>query len=287
MRYCDLHCDLLNKITHADEWIFTRDQKKYQITPDGIIGGVFLQTFAVFASNQQAKMSLFYKKQKLFQTLKRYLSTFGVQAVLSVENGAFLEGNLENIAEFSKLGVKMLTLTWNGGNALGGSHHQEWGLTEFGEQAVEELAFYGILPDVSHLSEQGFWRTAEIMQAAHKPFVASHSCTRALCNHTRNLTDAQIRAIAQNGGVVGVNFYPDFLGCYSPEQHMAHILKVGGEDCVSVGSDFDGIDRGYYKDPQEAEKGLESRLKKEGFTARQREKALKSNALRVLGMAKG
>ncbi|MBQ9081029.1 MAG: membrane dipeptidase, partial [Clostridia bacterium] len=205
------------------------------------------------------------------------------RATLSVENGAFLEERIENVEKLARAGVKMLTLTWNGGNALGGSHGQKEGLTVFGREVVQALAEYKILPDVSHLSERAFYEVSEIMRLQGKPFVASHSNAYAICPHTRNLTDTQIRAVADLGGVIGVNFYPPFLGKGSPAEHIAYIIRQGGEDTVAIGSDFDGIGYGYYKNCKKAHAFLERDLKKAGLSLRQIEKVLYKNALRVLG----
>lgn len=281
MRYCDLHCDLLHKLNDFNEWISNKEE--YQVTPEDLFGGVLLQTFAVFAPNKNANMAYFEQKRLIFEQIKSYLRTRNVMAVLSVENAAFTEGKLENIRALSRAGVKSVGLVWNETNALGGAHGNREGLTAFGESAVEEILFCGMLPDVSHLSDAGFDVVERIAKRLHKPFVATHSVARTLCAHSRNLTDGQIRAVAKSGGVTGVHFYPPFLGARSPAEHIAYLIRKGGEESVAVGSDFDGMKNGYYSCVADAAMRLEDDLKKAGVTPRQTELVLQKNALRVFG----
>lgn len=280
MRYADLHCDLLSKINSSDDW--TKDNLRFHLTPDGVSSGIFLQTFAVFANNNDATMSVFYKKYDLFCRIRKKLEFSGMVCVFSVENGAFLEGEIANVKRMEKCGVRFLTLTWNGGNALSGAHDTGGGLTGFGKEICERL-FAGrkILPDVSHLSDKGIEEVCAMAKDCGGTVVATHSGSRALCNHSRNLTDGQIRKIADSGGVVGVPFYLPFLGGYAPAAHAAHIIKVGGEGCAAIGSDFDGMDKSYYPDPVAAAKNMQRSLEKVGLSARQIEKVLQKNALRV------
>lgn len=283
MRYADLHCDLLRKLKTPHDW--SCDPFKFHLTSDTLSSGVFLQTFAVFAPNQEATMSEFYEKYDLFRALQKRAELSGVVCVFSVENGAFLEKNIENVEKLENCGVKFLTLVWNGGNALGGAHDgTDRGLTPFGKEVCERLFAGGkILPDVSHLSDKGIEAVDEMAKLYGAPYVATHSGARALCGHSRNLTDGQIRAIADAGGVIGVPFYPPFLGDFSPANHAAHIVNVGGEDCAAIGSDFDGVERSCYKNPCEAAEALETALRSVGFSPRQTEKILQKNALRVIG----
>ncbi len=168
-----------------------------------------------------------------------------IGAVFTVEGAAALGGNLNNIALFSEFGVKAVTLTWNGENEIGSgamapSPH---GLTAFGREAVRRLEESGIVLDVSHASDALFYDVAKL---AHGPLIATHSNSRSLCCHPRNLTDDQFKVIRSTGGLVGLNFYPDFL-CESGKAsrkdilaHAEHFLSLGGEDTLAIGSDFDG-----------------------------------------------
>lgn len=177
-----------------------------------------------------------------------------LSAVLTIEDAVSLDGKLERLDGYAGMGVKMVALLWNHENSLGypnspDSAKHALGLKPFGLEAVERMEELGIAVDVSHLSEGGFW---DVVRVGRKPFIASHSCARALRDHPRNLTDEQLRAVADRGGVVGVNFYAAFLhDREGPEknaataediaQHLLHMKKVAGADILALGSDFDGI----------------------------------------------
>ena len=129
-----------------------------------------------------------------------------ISALLTVEDGACVEGKPERLQTMYDMGVRLLTLTWNYVNCFGHPNspdpaRHKLGLTQFGREAVQEMNRLGMVVDVSHLSEGGFWDVAEESKA---PFVASHSCARALCDHSRNLTDRQLRALGDAGGVCGI-----------------------------------------------------------------------------------
>ncbi len=166
--------------------------------------------------------------------------------LLTVENGAVLGWDLGRGEALCRAGVVRLTLTWNGKNPLVAGEQGEGGLTALGREAVRELERWGIVVDVSHLKEQGFW---ELMGETDRPVVASHSNARALCPHPRNLTDEQARELAGRGGLVGLNYYSPFLradglqaGWEDVYRHAAHFLDLGLEDRLALGSDFDGAD---------------------------------------------
>jgi len=172
-----------------------------------------------------------------------------MSAVLTVEEGGVLQGNLDRLQVLYDEGVRMMTLTWNYENELGWPNGQAGGLKQKGFEAVEEMTRLGILPDVSHLSDTGFYDLAKTIKG---PFVASHSNARALARCSRNLTDDMIRIIGQHGGVIGLNFYPPFLEeadiedhCRSTLEglvkHAKHMMNIGGSEIVGLGTDFDGI----------------------------------------------
>lgn len=174
-------------------------------------------------------------------------------AVLVVENSDALEGSLNILRLLHQIGVRSITLTHNPSSwAAAGNAEARCGggLTCFGVRLVEEMNRLGMLVDVSHISERGFYDTLEV---SSRPVIASHSSCAALCKHPRNLTDAQIRDLAQQGGVVGITFVPCFVDpawtpapeCAQPtvEQvldHIDHAVAAGGIDHVAIGSDFDG-----------------------------------------------
>lgn len=171
-------------------------------------------------------------------------------ALLTMEDGTPVGNSLEKLQHFYNRGIRLITLTWNYENEIGYPNSNDpgvmaSGLKSFGFQALEEMNRLGIIVDVSHLSDGGFWDVAKHTQ---KPFIASHSNARSITVHPRNLTDSMITAIAEKGGVIGLNFCPDFLGTDGKSsiahmlQHIQHIYQVGGEDVLALGTDFDGIE---------------------------------------------
>lgn len=163
-------------------------------------------------------------------------------AFLTVEGGSALLGDIRRVDMLKSLGVSLITLTWNGENELGGGADTHTGLTDVGKKIIKRMEEVGILADVSHLCDESF---ADFLEVAEKPFVASHSCSRAICPHRRNLTDAQFIAIQERQGLVGINFYVNFLsdkkaGLTDVVRHADHFLSLGGEKCLALGSDYDG-----------------------------------------------
>ena len=169
------------------------------------------------------------------------------KVIMSVEGGSAAAGSLDNIRTMYDDGVRLMTLTWNIENeiACGVKSEKKGGLTQFGEAAVKLMNELDMIVDVSHLSDEGFYHVAQV---AKKPFVASHSCSRALCAHPRNLTDDMFAVVRDVGGMVGINFSRGFLRDDSNAtiddilRHTEHFLSLGGENVVCMGSDFDGTD---------------------------------------------
>ena len=174
-----------------------------------------------------------------------------ISSILTIEDGVELEGRMERLETVYRDGVRMIALTWNFENCLAFPNspdpelHTKKGLKPFGFEAMERMNELGIIVDVSHLSEAGFY---DVAHHSKKPFAASHSCCRALTEHPRNLTDDQLRTIGNTGSVVGINFYDLFLGTkpgYTSIEdiirHMVYAKNKAGIDSVALGSDFDGI----------------------------------------------
>ncbi len=171
----------------------------------------------------------------------------GVAAgLLSIEGADVIEGRIEMLGVFHRLGVRMVGLVHSLRNQLAdgvADRRTGGGLSELGVQAVEELDRLRMIIDVSHINDEGFW---DVLDHAKHPVVASHSNSRAVCSHPRNMTDEMIVALAENGGVMGMNFAPSFV---HPEKatlqgvvdHIDHIVGLVGPDHVGLGSDFDGI----------------------------------------------
>jgi len=134
-----------------------------------------------------------------------------IAALMGLEGGHAIENSLEKLDSLYRLGVRYMTLTWNNGNDWAGSstdRERHGGLTSFGRQVVGRMNQLGMLVDVSHVSDATF---RDVLATTTRLVIASHSSCRALAHHPRNLSDEQLRAIARNGGVVGINFYPVFL----------------------------------------------------------------------------
>lgn len=167
-------------------------------------------------------------------------------AFLSVEGAELLDCDLHKLEEARAMGVRAVNLTWNHANALSGSNAEESdrGLSEQGRAFVRRMEALGMLVDVSHLSDRGFWDVAELCAG---PFFASHSNSRAVFSAPRNLTDGQFTAIIEHHGVAGLNMYSDFLG-EDPDvetvlAHLEHFLALGGGKNISMGGDWDGISK--------------------------------------------
>ncbi len=214
-----------------------------------------------------------------------------ISAFLTIEEGGILEGNMSRLECLYNEGARLMTLLWNYENCIGYPNSRdrnvmEKGLKPFGIEVVQRMNELGMIVDVSHMSDGGFWDT---LKYSEKPVVASHSNARVLCNHPRNLSDDMIRALAKQGGVIGVNTYPYFVhpsGKASMElmaDHIAHIYQVGGEDVIGIGTDFDGYDEGesdFHHIGQMKE--FYDVVRKRGFTERQMEKIWFRNILRVI-----
>lgn len=151
------------------------------------------------------------------------------------------------LKQIAEAGARILTLTWNNASKISGSCVDEpyRGLSELGKGFVKNCAALGVLVDVSHLSEAGFWDVAAISRMLNTPFIASHSNSKTLCDNPRNLTDTQYKAIARSGGVVGVCLHSAFLNNTETSTisdviaHILHFLELD-ENAVGLGTDFDG-----------------------------------------------
>jgi len=203
-------------------------------------------------------------------------------ALLTIENSSALEGKIEQVDSLAIDGVVMMTLTWNGINEIGSGNVSQQGFSPFGKALIPRMEEAGILVDVSHLNDPGFH---DLLKIAKKPFVASHSNARAICAHSRNLTDDQIREMAARRCLIGLNYYDGFLregGGAQPEdlrRHVEHFLDLGAEHCLALGSDFDGADIPDWLNRPEKAAGLRERLLDWGLSAELCDKILYRNAL--------
>ena len=215
-----------------------------------------------------------------------------VAVVLVIENSEAIERSLNVLAMLYEIGVRSIGLTHNLNTwAAAGVHESDSGgtLTQFGVQLVKEMNRLGMLVDVSHISAAGFW---SVLDVSERPIIASHSNCKAICDHVRNLTDEQIKHIAQNRGSIGVTFVESFIEQDKSRQtldrlidHIDHIADLVGIDHIGIGSDFDGggdllTDATEY--PRITEKLIER-----GYSETDIEKILGVNHLRVLKAACG
>ena len=214
-------------------------------------------------------------------------------AFLVIEGMEPVGDRLERLEQYARWGTRVGMLTWNEENLLatGAGGDPDRGLTALGREALRRMQRLGILPDVSHTSDQTFW---DILKQAEGPVIASHSNCRALCNVRRNLTDDQLRAIRDTGGVVGVNVYHRFVHAEPRQQtaamlarHAAHMAEVMGPEHVACGFDFCE----YFGPGNEGCEGMENcgqtgnfffELERVGFSAAERQAIAEDNLLRVL-----
>ncbi len=226
------------------------------------------------------------------QDIDKNRSQGKLSAMLAIEEGAVLGGSIANLRNFYRLGVRFLTITWNYPNQLGYPNflfeHQDKGLTEFGREVAAEMNRLGMLIDVSHLSDAGFYDVAKLSK---QPFIATHSNARACTPHPRNLTDDMIRLLADKGGVMGLNFESFFLNAGEPTihssiedmlRHLKHIRNIGGIEVMAVGTDFDGTTHtAEIANMGEMDKLAEA-MKKNGFSEEEVDHIYYKNAWRLI-----
>lgn len=264
MKLFDLHCDTLYRAFFENGGLFNNDfhisfDKTDNIEP-------YIQCMAIWVPDEfrnKNAIQLFENcRKKLNDELKdtnikiiysqddiiEIESKKGKGVVLTVEGGAVLGGKLENVDYLAKCGVKIMTLTWNGNCELGDGIGVEGakGLTDFGKSVVAKMEQNGIIVDVSHSSVPMFYDVAEL---STRPFCATHSNSKQICPHRRNLTDEQFSIIRDKGGIVGLNLSRGFLrededkACMLDVlRHAEHFLSLGGEKTLAIGTDFDGTD---------------------------------------------
>lgn len=255
MIICDTHCDTLYMRALQPDHVpcVTMENMKR--------GGVSLQTCTLFAGTKGVNGHPYDKAMAEYAAFERLQKTQGwtrvnspleaeagkVKILLSIEGGEIFEGSTARVREFHDRGVRMAALTWNNENeiaypAKGGTDR---GIKPQGWEILKVMASLKMAADTSHLNEAGFW---DLIDRHSQPPMASHSCAKALCGHFRNLTDEQIRAMAQRGGWIGVNFYPAFLredgkaSVRDIADHIDHMCQLGAQEHVGFGSDFDGIE---------------------------------------------
>ena len=324
-QYIDMHCDTLFKALKRG--------KSFIVNGDGMQSikkmkeaNQLCQFFAIFFPPSDEMQSLtdieYFNKLRnhlkavvadksneleLVHTYNEIISNKAsgkLSAMLTIEDGRIIEGKMDRMHQLKQNDVCVIGLTWNYANCFGFPNSSDKdimkkGLTDFGIEAIQEMNRIGMLIDVSHLSDGGFY---DVARYSKKPFIASHSNCRALVNHPRNLTDDMIRVLAENGGVAGVNFVPYFtditMNIHGDKEksktsvemlvkHVLHFIKIGGEDCIGIGTDFDGMEGLLEIDNPAKMYLLFNTLEKNGVTPRQLDKIASGNVLRVIHDAIG
>ena len=315
MKLIDMHCDTIWKLMDLDSH---GDLEKNQCAisiPGMKRAGTMAQLFACFTYVKEyeggyeqcyrhvLEMIDFMEQQVQifsdhiafaysYDDIMRNVFKKKISAVLTVEEGGVLCGDIRRLDDLYEKGIRLVTPMWNYENCLGHPNSTDssvmcQGLKPFGIEAVQRMGELGMIVDVSHASDRTF---RDILTYAKGPVVASHSNCRAICNHPRNLTDEMIRELANAGGVAGLNFYGPFLGTKDASlleemtEHVLHMIRLGGSSFPAIGTDFDGFD-GMEKleiprvDHMER---LWERLKKKSVSESQLDKIWNGNALRVL-----
>lgn len=222
------------------------------------------------------------------EDIRRAKAAGQVAALGGIEGGQALEGELGHIERFSRRGVRYLGLLHFSANAIGApakgkGADKDRGLSDFGREVVRECERTGVIVDLAHINRRGFFDALEV---ARHPVMVSHTGVLGVHEHWRNIDDAQIRAVAESGGCIGIIFARRYLGGASIEavvDHLLHVLAVGGEDVAALGSDFDG----FVVPPAGLEDvscmpNLTVALSRRGVAPRVLEKILGGNALRLL-----
>lgn len=319
MKVVDLHCDTLMALNKARlsgmEKTFGRNDLHVDLFKLKK-GDYLLQCFAAFTDAKNSpstpliealqEIDVFHEIMKehasdmapvyRFADMERNREEGKISALLTIEDGGVTAGDLSVLRMMHQLGVRMITLTWNYENPIGypatdfeksaaGSFR---GLKEKGIAFLSEMENLGIMVDVSHLSDEGFY---DVARYARKPFLASHSDARSLCSHPRNLTDDMLKVLAEKGGLVGMNYCLAFLDedrdrlrkrgtAETVADHIEHVRKVAGIDVIALGSDFDGIEETLDLADASQMHLLVEALERRGFRTGDLEKIFSQNALR-------
>lgn len=316
MKVVDMHCDTIGELWKAEKAgkpISLRSNSLHIDLEKMQKGDYLLQNFAMFVFLGREKDPLVNVLEMIdvynramaenadiigpvlnYEDIEKNRAVGKLSGMLTIEEGAVLKGNPYVVRSLYQLGVRMLTLTWNFENEIGYPNtivkakdydpSRHYGLKPEGIEIVREMNRVGMIVDVSHLGDDGFW---DVVKYCDGPFVASHSNARAVCNHTRNMTDDMIRALADKGGVMGLNFCGDFLNPNGKSRvedmvrHAKHIINVGGSDILGLGTDYDGIDGDLELDHCDKMPLLAQEMERQGFSTQQIEKIFHGNVLRL------
>lgn len=326
MRIIDMHCDTIMALMNTENNIYESpnmiDLKKLKQ------GNYLLQCFAMFVpyvSKDDKPYSPFEVCNKMidryyqeinqypdiiapafnYQDIENNIKNNKMTALLTIEEGGVCLGNIEFLRNFYRLGVRMMTLTWNFKNEIASPNIDYFkkdrnskekpkfepnitdGLTDFGKEVVKEMNRLGMVIDCSHLGDKGFY---DVISLSSKPIVCSHSCARSVCNHVRNMTDDMLLKLKENRGVVGINYCHAFVKedesistAKDLVKHINHIRDLIGIDYIGLGSDFDGISNENIEIKDASMMGLLiDELRLQGYSEEDIDKICYKNVLRVL-----
>ncbi len=300
----DLHCDTIGKILEGAD--IRKDNANTQIDiPKLLRGSVNLQVFAAwinpkYAPNHCARRAMVLidsiimltKKHEEFTLVKtsrqiKNLKKAKIGILISIEGGDAIEGSLELLRNFYRLGVRIMTLTWNKSNRIGDAALDRTkphnGLSSFGKDVIHEMGKLKMVIDIAHSSEKTFW---DVYENTDLPFVSTHTGAYSVKNNKRNLNDKQIKAIAERRGLIGIFFLPKYISRKIPVRisdvvaHINRIRDVGGLNVIALGSDFDGMSN-RVKNLEDAGKlpYLTEALLKSGYKEKEIRKILGENFL--------
>ena len=278
MKVVDMHCDTISVIsenrkvgieTGLYENDLSLDIKKMKN------GDYLLQNFAMYINIEKEEdpflscmeiidcfeKLLIENKEEIsqiytYKDIEKNQKSGKLSALLTIEEGGVCKGDIDLLSKFYQRGVRMMTLLWNYENELGYPNGLSFGdtikkgLKEKGLEFIYKMEQMGMVVDVSHMSDEGFY---DVLEHSTRPFVASHSNSRSISPHERNLTDDMIHKLALKGGIMGLNYCPYFLDANIKKheaksrieyiiKHIKHIVKIGGVNCLGLGSDFDGME---------------------------------------------
>ena len=319
----DMHCDTLMRAYFRDkDDLFTCPEFDLDISRM-IESGMMAQFFAIFvpSAKEYARYEKEYKGDDEYidkcasifnhtvqkhadvvakaTSAKEILDNYAshkVSAILTMEDGVAVQGDMNKLDYFHSLGVRALSLTWNYENCFGYPNSKDpeimqKGLKDFGKEAVKHMQEIGMLVDVSHLSDGGFY---DVYKLSKVPFIATHSNARALCNHSRNMTDDMILKLHEKGGVMGINICPDFLDDTPGNKDskisrlcdmIEHEKEIAGIEVCAIGTDIDGTHGNFeMKGPCDSNK-LFDELIRRGFSTSDIEKIAYKNIIRVMNEA--
>ena len=269
MLIIDGHTDAILDVHHGRRDFFERSETGHVDLPRLEEAGVNAVALALFTTDEyiadapshtRALLSTFDRlvmagrgliHARSASDIERSVADGTTAGFVTIEGGEAIGTSIDTLHEFSDRGVVLMTLTWNRRNSIARGVYGDGddGLSPFGREVVREMEKIGMIVDVSHLSDRSL---ADVLAVATKPLVASHSNARAICNHPRNLTDDQLRAIADHGGLIGLTFPGVFVDATPANvtldrvfDHLSRMIDVAGIDHIGIGTDFDGFTAPY------------------------------------------